>query len=54
MDRPRRCRTLAAADKARLEPIHRKAVPLDITAEYHPKADRITLEMRRMLADLVA
>lgn len=45
---------VAAEDRAFLELMHRKAVPLDPTAEFHSKADRITLEMRRVLADLVA
>ena len=45
---------VAAEDKTLLERIHTKAVPLTASAEYHSKADRITLEMRRMLADLVA
>ena len=37
-----------------LERSWRKGVPLDPTAELHTKADRITLEMRRVLAELVA
>ena len=45
---------VAAEDKAFLERIHTKALPLDATVEYHSKADRITLEMRRTLADLVS
>ena len=45
---------VAAEDKTLLERIHTKAVPLSVGAEYHSKADRITLEMRRMLADLAA
>ena len=45
---------VAAEDKTLLERIHTKAVPLAPGAEYHSKADRITLEMRRMLADLAA
>ena len=45
---------VAAEDRALLERMHAKAVPLDATAEYHSRADRITLEMRRTLADLVA
>ncbi len=45
---------VAAEDKTLLERIQTKAVPLVASAEYHSKADRITLEMRRMLADLVA
>lgn len=44
---------VAAEDKALLERMHRKAVPLNPSAEYHSRADRITLEMRRVLADLV-
>jgi hypothetical protein len=30
------------------------ALPLERTAEVHTRADRTTLELRRMLADLVA
>ena len=45
---------VAAEDSALLQRIGTKAVPLVPTLEYHSKADRITLEMRRMLADLVA
>jgi phenylpropionate dioxygenase-like ring-hydroxylating dioxygenase large terminal subunit len=30
-----------------------RALPLDATAEVHTRADRVTLELRRMLADLV-
>jgi len=30
------------------------ALPLDLTVELHTRADRSTLEMRRILADLVA
>ena len=41
-------------DKAFLERMHRKAVPLDPRYEVHTKADRITLEMRRSLMELVA
>jgi phenylpropionate dioxygenase-like ring-hydroxylating dioxygenase large terminal subunit len=44
---------VAAEDKALLETLRRKAVPLDPTAEFHTKADRITLEMRRVLRELV-
>ena len=36
-----------------LERIVSKAVPLDVQAEVHTRADRITLEMRRVLLDLV-
>ena len=45
---------VAMEDKAMLERMHHKAVPIDVTAEYHSKADRTTLEMRRILRDLVA
>ena len=44
---------VAMEDKALLERVHRKGVPLDVTAEVHTKADRITLEMRRILHELV-
>ncbi|MET0910113.1 MAG: aromatic ring-hydroxylating dioxygenase subunit alpha [Ilumatobacteraceae bacterium] len=44
---------VAAEDKALLERLRRKAVPLDPTVEFHTKADKITLEMRRVLRDLV-
>jgi phenylpropionate dioxygenase-like ring-hydroxylating dioxygenase large terminal subunit len=33
---------------------HVLSMPLDVTAEVHTRADRTTLEMRRILADLVA
>jgi phenylpropionate dioxygenase-like ring-hydroxylating dioxygenase large terminal subunit len=45
---------VANEDKAMLERIRRKGVPLEPTTEVHTKADRITLEMRRILAELVA
>jgi len=45
---------VAMEDKALLERMWRKGVPLDPTAELHTKADKITLEMRRVLSDLVA
>lgn len=45
---------VAAEDKALLERLARKAVPLDPTIEFHTKADKITLEMRRVLRELVA
>ena len=44
---------VALEDKALLETLRRKAVPLDPTAEFHSKADKITLEMRRVLGELV-
>ncbi len=40
-------------DRVLLERIVSKAVPLDVQAEVHTRADRITLEMRRVLLDLV-
>ena len=33
--------------------MHCKVVPLNPSAEYHSRADPITVEMRRVLADLV-
>ena len=45
---------VADEDQELLQRIGTKAVPLVPALEYHSKADRITLEMRRMLADLVA
>lgn len=44
---------VAAEDKALLERLARKAVPLDPGVEFHSRADRITLEMRRILRELV-
>ncbi len=44
---------VAAEDRALLERMRRKAVPLEPTVEFHSKADRITLEMRRVLRELV-
>lgn len=44
---------VAAEDRAILERLRRKAVPLDPTVEFHSRADRITLEMRRVLRELV-
>jgi len=45
---------VALEDRAMLERMWRKGVSLDVTADLHTKADRITLEMRRVLAELVA
>jgi hypothetical protein len=45
---------VANEDKTLLERIVDKSIPLDVQAEVHTRADRITLEMRRVLADLVA
>jgi vanillate O-demethylase monooxygenase subunit len=44
---------VATEDKVLLERIPIKATPLDVQAEVHTRADRITLEMRRALIDLV-
>ncbi|HEY8526365.1 MAG TPA: aromatic ring-hydroxylating dioxygenase subunit alpha [Acidimicrobiales bacterium] len=40
-------------DRRILEQLPGTAVPLELTAEHHTKADRVTVEMRRVLADLV-
>jgi len=45
---------VAGEDKVLLERMVSKATPLDVGAEVHTRADRITLEMRRVLADFVA
>jgi vanillate O-demethylase monooxygenase subunit len=45
---------VAAEDRAMLEKIRTTTTPLDLTAEVHTRADRNTVEMRRVLADLVA
>lgn len=44
---------VALEDKALLEQLGSKAVPLGTGAEVHTRADRSTLELRRMLQDLV-
>lgn len=44
---------VAAEDQVLLERIPTKGTPLDVHAEVHTRADRITLEMRRVLADFV-
>ncbi|MBI5087709.1 MAG: aromatic ring-hydroxylating dioxygenase subunit alpha [Actinobacteria bacterium] len=44
---------VAAEDKALVEQIADKSISLDVTREVHTRADRITLEMRRIMADLV-
>jgi phenylpropionate dioxygenase-like ring-hydroxylating dioxygenase large terminal subunit len=41
-------------DRTLLETLASKDVPLDLGAEVHTRADRITVEMRRVLQDLVA
>lgn len=45
---------VGSEDRALLERIATKHTPLDLNAELHTRADRITVEMRRVLADLVA
>jgi hypothetical protein len=45
---------VGAEDKALLEKAHLKAVPLDQRYEVHTKSDRVTLEMRRILMDVVS
>ena len=45
---------VAAEDKAMLELLVDKSTPLDLHAEVHTRADKNTVEMRRVLADLVA
>jgi vanillate O-demethylase monooxygenase subunit len=45
---------VAKEDKDLLERIRDKSIPLDLTAEVHTRADRITVEFRRVLNDLVA
>ncbi|MEO5899851.1 MAG: aromatic ring-hydroxylating dioxygenase subunit alpha [Ilumatobacteraceae bacterium] len=44
---------VAEEDRALLERVRSKATPLDLQAEVHTRADRITVEMRRVLRDLV-
>ncbi len=45
---------VAAEDRAMLEKLRTTATPLDLNAEVHTRADRNTVEMRKVLADLVA
>ena len=44
---------VAAEDRALLERMRDKSIPLDPQREVHTRADRITLEMRRVMADFV-
>ncbi len=46
-------RKVGEEDRWLLEQFRSQAVPLDLTEEVHTRADRITLELRRMLGDLV-
>lgn len=41
-------------DRDLLEQLAIKAVPLDLTMECHTRADKITVELRRLLADIAA
>ncbi len=45
---------VGAEDRAMLERLPTTAIPLDVGVETHTRADRITVELRRVLADLVA
>jgi phenylpropionate dioxygenase-like ring-hydroxylating dioxygenase large terminal subunit len=47
-------RKVVDEDLALQERYRDRRLPLDITAEVHVKADRMTIELRRILADLVA
>jgi phenylpropionate dioxygenase-like ring-hydroxylating dioxygenase large terminal subunit len=44
---------VAEEDRRLLERLPHKSMPLDLTAECHTRADRITVEMRRILADFL-
>ena len=45
---------VAAEDQALVERLVDKSIPLDLQREVHTRADRVTVEMRRILGDLVA
>jgi vanillate O-demethylase monooxygenase subunit len=45
---------VAKEDRDLLELMELKSIPLDLTVEHHTRADRITVELRRLLADVVA
>jgi hypothetical protein len=47
-------RKVVDEDLALQERYRDKRLPLDITTEVHVKADRMTIEMRRILAELCA
>ena len=47
-------RKIVDEDLALQERYRDRRLPLDVTAEVHVKADRMTIELRRILADLVA
>jgi phenylpropionate dioxygenase-like ring-hydroxylating dioxygenase large terminal subunit len=44
---------VAEEDRRLLERLPHKSMPLDLTAECHTRADRITVEMRRIMAEFV-
>ncbi len=45
---------VAGEDRDLLEQLEVKGIPADISTELHVRADRITVELRRMMLDLVA
>jgi hypothetical protein len=45
---------VANEDKVLLEQLAVKGIPVRLGDELHVRADRITVELRRLLADLVA
>jgi len=45
---------VGAEDRQLLEQLAIKAVPLDLSIECHTRADKITVELRRLLADVAA
>ncbi len=47
-------RKVAEEDRWLLEQFAHRSVPLDPTLEVHTRADRITLELRRVLKDLIS
>lgn len=47
-------RSITAEDLVVQEGYLHRSIPLDLTAEVHIKADRMTVELRRILADFVA
>ena len=45
---------VVAEDLVVQEGYHHRSIPLDLTAEVHTRADRMTVELRRILKDFVA
>lgn len=45
---------VTAEDLVVQEAFHERSIPLDLTAEVHTRADRMTVELRRILKDFVA